>query len=77
MTILPRRAYQDPAIVLEEEQAETCAGCRLLIQQEWKGVRKWVCKFGKVKGSERIEEMQRCGIYDDGTTVEVKNGRHV
>lgn len=63
MTELRRGDYRDPAIVLEEREARTCAGCQSLVMQEWLGVRKWVCRTGRQKGSKDIQEMRRCRSY--------------
>lgn len=57
--------YRDPAIIVEERQNRTCAGCHSLIQQEWLGVRKFVCRFGKQKGSSEVADMRRCRQYSE------------
>lgn len=74
MTELRRGDYRDPAIILEEREARTCAGCHSLNVQEWLGVRKFVCRRGKQKGSTEISEMRRCRAYAETgrTTVGVK-----
>jgi hypothetical protein len=61
--ILRQRDYRDPAIILEERQARTCAGCAALERQEWLGAKKNVCGLGKQKGSTDIAEMRRCRDY--------------
>jgi hypothetical protein len=53
----------DPMLVLQRKQAETCAGCDSLIVQKYMGVRKFICRRGKQKASTDIQEMRRCKAY--------------
>lgn len=63
MNELRRGDFRDPAIILEEREARTCASCQSLTMQEWLGVRKWVCRLGRQKSSSEIQEMRRCKAY--------------
>jgi hypothetical protein len=62
----------DPMIVLQRKQSETCAGCDSLIVERYMGVRKFVCRRGKQKSSTDINEMRRCKAYTEkaGTNIQ-------
>lgn len=62
------READDPCLVLERKQAETCLGCASLAEQTYLGVRKYVCRRGAQKSSTDIQEMRRCRRYAEANT---------
>lgn len=53
----------DPCLVLQRKQEQTCAGCDSFTTQTYLGVRKFVCGRGRQKASTEIQEMRRCRAY--------------
>ncbi|VVE29499.1 hypothetical protein PEP31012_03593 [Pandoraea eparura] len=64
MAALPSRMYQDPAIVLEQEENRTCKGCIHKLKL-W-GLE--YCAKDQTKPGARY--MRRCAFYNDGRSKE-------
>jgi len=75
-----RGSAEDVAIRREAEELaareRTCFGCVFVMASPFGGP-EVACHKRKRKAKRCIEDTRRCEIYNDGTTVEVKNGRHV
>ncbi len=62
------RAADDPSLVLERKQAQTCAGCRLLLKSPHGGP-EVACRKKKRSPAARVELTKRCEIYETGEST--------
>ena len=61
-----RGEHRDPAIIVEERQNATCAGCRNLDRDHTPGFRKYTCRKGMQKAQQDVFQMDRCSRYGTG-----------
>ena len=67
MSDLRRGDFRDPAIVLEEKQNRTCAGCAFLKTDKLFNTTAVACTKRRRKAELSIEKMKRCDGYTDGS----------
>jgi hypothetical protein len=67
MTDLRRGDFRDPAVIVEERQSRTCAGCIYLRTDKLFNTAAVACRKRKRKAELCIEKMKRCELYDDGS----------
>lgn len=61
MAALPSRMYQDPAIVLEQEENKTCKGCTHKLTL-------WGLEYcAKERTKAGAQNMRRCNLYEDSS----------
>lgn len=53
----------DPCLVLQRKQEQTCAGCQALTIQRYMGTTKYVCTKAVQKSALAVTEMIRCRLY--------------
>lgn len=61
-----RAMHRDPAVIVEEKQNRTCAGCGDLERDYTPGFRKFSCRKGRQPAKRDVFLMERCNKYRTG-----------